>query len=270
MKNRTFKSLMDLVFPPDIYCICCGSYIEPGMPYSLCAECIEKIHWANGRNCIKCGKPLQDTFHGDRCYDCLEMQHSFRKGYTCTGYGLLERAVLMDLKYREKPYIAEFLSDAMADMISWKRKWDVVISVPISGKRMQKRGFNQADLLASGLASRLEIPYIKKALVRTRDTVPMRGLDAAQRHSNIAGAFALTPEAKASIKGRDILLVDDIFTTGSTLDECSRVLKANGASAVDVYTFAAGANRQPGADVMRDGEEPSADEQCIEYDSENK
>jgi len=252
---RWLFRLTEALFPTDIYCLCCGSVIDGSRAYALCDHCIGKVTWARGKTCAKCGKILAEDSPRTICHDCASRTHAFRKGYTCAQYNLYERAMMMDLKYRDRSYIGGKLGQAMADRMDYEAQrtgkalvYDLVIPVPLHRQRMAQRGYNQAELLAAPVARRLGSQLAADILVRSGKTQAMKELGAVERIENMRHAFAVAEGKKSALAGRTVLLVDDIYTTGATADACARVLLAAGACAVDVYTFAAGGDRRPSDD----------------------
>ena len=263
-----YKQVMRAVFPQNIYCICCDSVIDASRRYSLCDNCISKFGWVTERTCAKCGKPLSEkNYDRGLCYSCRETEHIFDKGYTCSQYGLYERALIMDLKYRDKSYIARSIGEIMADRmdaefgISDRNRyeeteaddgngfpWDAVTWVPVHKTRLEERGYDQAELLTKYFAEDLcaltwKTPGVRSLLERAKATPPMKDLGPFERRINVEGAFRVRAEdkdAKEAIDGKSILLIDDIYTTGATLDACAYALKEAGAERVDVLTFASG------------------------------
>lgn len=232
-----------MLFPSAIYCIACGSMIDKSRPYALCDNCREKFHWASGKTCEKCGKPLQENYLHDRCMDCRQTAHLFHKGYACVQYGLRERGLLLSFKYAGKAYIGEKLAEIMADRIAPEGiRPDLVIPVPLHPARKKKRGYNQAGILAKHLARRLGVPFSEKLLLRTGKTFAMSKLTPGERRRNMENAFSIAPGRASRLSGKNILLVDDIFTTGSTADACCAALLSAGAAEVNLFCFAAGAN----------------------------
>ena len=197
--RKIIEVVDEAVFPSNIYCICCGALIDGSRPYALCDECIRKFHWNTGRTCGKCGKALPDTYRGSLCYDCMQHNHYFTKGYSCLTYGLHEREVLMDFKYNGKGYIGRKFGDILYDRISCENlKIDVIIPVPISKGRMRKRGYNQSAVMARRLAQRMGVAYDERSLVRVRNTKMLRTLDPAERELALEGAFAVAGEFVAA------------------------------------------------------------------------
>ena len=283
---RISKEISEAVFPSNIYCIMCGSLIDRSRIYALCDQCIRKMHWITGSTCDCCGKALPDTYRGicsdgrRLCYDCMMRSHYFTRGWSCLSYGLHERELMMDIKYNGKGYIARKMGDVMFDRMetlidaaqegddgSFPRI-DVVIPVPVSTKRMVRRGYNQSELMAQQFVrkwrqhmqqhlhdavagnasdrSRCFCPSLEShILVRRKATVMLRSLNPEERRLALHGAFAVNPALRSRIEDKNILLIDDLYTTGATADACSKVLLEEGAAAVYLLTLCSGGNRKP-------------------------
>ncbi len=245
MIGKLKRAFLDLIYPSNIYCICCGDTIFEQALYALCKNCTEKITWANQRSCIKCGKILQDWYEPDYCMDCSHIRHSFKQGFCCVQYGELERQILHQLKYKGRGYLARKISEIMIDRIAFENlAIQYIIPVPIHRLKLKERGYNQAGLIAGNLAAGLNLPWSDKILIRVRETEPMNQLHPKERRRNMQGAFAPGKKAGELVRDKTLLLVDDIFTTGSTVDACVEVLLSMGAKEVYVFTFAAGANEK--------------------------
>lgn len=233
----------NLIYPSNIYCISCGNIIDNSRPYSLCDTCVRDLKWANKRTCQCCGKILQESYVPELCSNCLEEEHIFKKGYTCVEYTSAERDIIHNFKYKDKAYLGRNLAEILYDRIKIEEiEFDIVIPVPMYVKKQRKRGYNQAAVLAMSLAKLMELPYGGKILVRTIDTEPMSGLGAIERKSNIQHAFDVPIDKQSALSYKRVLLVDDVYTTGSTVDSCSAALLAAGAEEIFVITFASGAN----------------------------
>ena len=254
--NRWIQGLQDLVFPPQLYCLSCGALIDATRTYGLCDDCITKFNWTKGRTCGKCGKPLPAESLHDTCYDCRTTQHRFDKGYTCASYGLYERMLISEFKERGKDYAGRAIAEAMADrMRDEPLAADLITAVPAGRWKTASRGYDQTKVVARALAVRMHIPF-RELLVRTRRTKTMRTLGAGERYANVQGAFSILKGRERIIAGRSILLLDDVYTTGSTVDACAAVLKDAGAARVDVLTFAAGADVHPAFDEAESADAP--------------
>ena len=265
------RTLDEAVFPSGIYCISCGALIDASRPYSLCDDCVRKIHWITGEpredgspgTCAKCGKALNEEYHGGSagpagrlCYDCMERNHYFTRGYSCMTYGLMEREIMMDFKYHEKSYLGRHLGDILFDRmrpeIDTGLQIDVIIPVPLSRDRMRKRGYNQTLMMARRMAERWEeyakpgAPILEAGvLYRAKKTIMLRSLSPAERALALEGAFLVAEGTESRIIGKNVLLIDDIYTTGATADACSRALLEAGAKSVFMLSLASGGNRKP-------------------------
>ena len=248
MKN-IWDIFLDLIYPPDLYCICCGKIIDSTRTYRLCNECMDGIKWANGRLCAKCGKLLSASNPGNICFNCREHPHQFDHGYTCTEYGTHERAMVFALKYHSRADIGVTVGEIMADRIlaeyslsELKDMYDYVLPVPVHRSKRTARGFNQAEVIARSFSDRTKIRCDADILIRVRETHVMRSLGPDQRRENIRGAFEIRTRRIPDIEGKRVLLIDDIYTTGATVDEIAAVLKRAKAEGVDVISFASGAD----------------------------
>jgi ComF family protein len=261
--------LKNLLFPSDVYCAACGNLIDGTRPYALCDRCVREIDWLTDgiATCAVCGKALAPHRAGGVCADCREWGRGFDRGLSCCVYAGRARDLVRAMKYRDAAWIARGVADTMADR--WAQvieagpaspgSPDLVIPVPMTAAKRRKRGYDQAVLVARRLARLIGAPFAGDVLIRERDTAVMSGLGAFERRANMAGAFAMDPYARKLIAAGeldlgDILLVDDVFTTGSTADACAAVLKEAGARAVTLFTFASGADIDgPGRGSDADG-----------------
>ena len=249
--KRIGNEVLDLVYPPGLYCISCGKITDDSRTYRLCNDCMEAVNWITERHCGKCGRPLSPNDPADICFRCAVRESSdspqnFDKGHACAGYGAVEQSVIFALKYGSRPDIGDTLREVLYDrMVSEYGEdvlagmYDVVSPVPTHKDKQAVRGYNHADLMGQGFAKRAGLRYEPEIVIRTRSTIPMKGLGPEKRMANIQGAFDIRAKKLPLIAGARILLIDDIFTTGATIDEIARILKDAGASRVDFLAFAA-------------------------------
>lgn len=227
---KFMDKLLNLIYPPNLYCICCGNIIDDTRSYSMCDHCMDHIKWIS-KSEIKIKGDIND----------LEMCKSLDRVYSCSQYGIFTRNIIFNLKYNKKTYIARVLGEILADKLRENdRKYDLIIGVPMNKYKQRRRGFNHSELIAKYLGKELGIRVYMNILVRSVDTKPMRGLDAVERKYNIKNAFIISGKSDIILKGKRVLLVDDIFTTGSTAEECGRILKEAGSESVDFIAFASG------------------------------
>jgi ComF family protein len=246
--TKTARIALDLLFPPSIYCMACGNLIDASRPYALCDACRERFGWANGHTCGKCGRSLRGDDARTLCADCADGGHLFEKGFVCVAYADC-RAVLHGFKYGGRAYYGAHIARVMYDRLLWDGALrgeapgaELLLPVPMYRKKERKRGYNQADIAGRQLARLLALPYDGTLLARTRDTRVMSSLSGEERGANVRGAFALARGREDAVRGLRVMLVDDIFTTGSTIDACAEVLLAAGAASVRFIVFAAGAD----------------------------
>lgn len=228
-KNETGNWLLNAVYPRR--CPICDGLLSREELY-LCRNCVEKIHPILGARCKKCGKPVgsEEEF----CRDCSRTRHSFDRGFAPYGYhGELE-ASLMRFKYHERQEYAGFYAHAAFFYVGkqiQRRNPEVLVPVPLHPARQRQRGYNQAEVFAEKLAEEMELPMNARLIRRVKKTKRQKELGPAERRKNLEGAFALAKPGQ--MKYCRILLVDDIYTTGSTVDAIASLLKVNGAEQVD-------------------------------------
>ncbi|MEW9123757.1 MAG: ComF family protein [Thermotaleaceae bacterium] len=234
------EALLDFVYPRNIFCILCGEGIEKTERYSLCPLCKEQITFVHERTCQQCGKPLEELYLPSECPDCILSNHSFTQGYTCVIYDEEIKRLIYRFKYGKQRYLAYHLAEIMIDKLKEKEVEEIhwVLPVPLHKKRRQAREFNQSEILAKYISREMGWPMDSKNLIRMKDTQTQNQLSKEERKANMKNVFQIVQEDK--IKAKKILLIDDIYTTGSTLDSCSKVLLRAGAKEVYTLTFAAG------------------------------
>lgn len=206
----------------------------------LCDACSALVRPVGPLYCLRCGKPLPDG--GAHCYHC---RGSKAREYRCkiirsaVVFGPQVRALIHAFKYADRPYLADYLAEWMWG--AWEKYPDLagaqlLLPVPLHPKKLKKRGYNQSELLACALARRKQLPVDTRSLIRRRDTPSQTKFGREARLKNMDGAFECI--APAAVKGKVILLIDDVATTGATLEGCARALKQAGAKKVMAYTLA--------------------------------
>jgi len=268
--KKLYKIVNETVFPPK--CLVCRSFIDPPQSeengYSsavdlslniqsqverlfakyLCWDCIRGLVVVESPLCSCCGLPFESRQGIDhRCGDCSASLKKFRIARAPLVYEQIFTEVVHCYKYKGKIQLARPLAELLltAFRFFWdKDSIDVVVPVPLHLKRLRKRGFNQVYLLIRNwqtIAGQVhldlnDLQIERDVIVRNVSTVPQTGLGRRQRAANIKDAFELVDEAK--IIDKRILLVDDVYTTGATVDECARLLLHHGAAHVDVLSLA--------------------------------
>lgn len=192
--------------------------------------------------CALCGDPASGRIdHAYRCAFCVKHPVYFDAARSVARYEGAVASLVQELKYRQAVWVAEDLADFLqAGVATWypEQSFDAVAFVPLHAARRRARGYNQAAMLAAALARRMRLPLLRRTVFRVRATPTQTKLSATRRAENVHGAFAVRP--RPSLKGRRLLLIDDVMTTGATVNEVSRALKDGGASAVHVLTLARG------------------------------
>lgn len=226
----TFKHAL---FPEDITCDLCGEELTAKTRYRLCGACAEKMPFVGDHVCLVCGEPIDNE--ADYCIRCQNTDSVFKLNRSPLVYEDGARELIHQLKFGKKKYIATTLGAMMSDTyLSNRVCGEIIVPVPMSAAELKKRGFNQAELLAYDVGERLGIPVLP-SLNKVRETSAQKELGKKERAENLKGAFV---NVFSQVKGRKILLVDDVFTTGATANECASVLLKSGAKEVSVLTAA--------------------------------
>ncbi|HHY90971.1 MAG TPA: ComF family protein [Clostridiales bacterium] len=233
---------LDFVYPRNIYCIVCGIGILPSEEFSICPDCRSKIFFIEGKACLQCGKPIAESGILNTCPDCSEKKRFFTRGFSCVEYEGEIKEIIHRFKYGGQRHLMHPLGAIMVHKLKAEGLTDVdrVIPVPLHKRRERQRGFNQAELLARVIAREMGWKLDKKVLVRLQDTRSQSDLTKQERQRNVRDAFGLFPGV--SLKGEKVLLVDDIYTTGSTMDSCSRTLRQAEPAEIYILSLATGRN----------------------------
>ncbi len=234
--NQMIDAFLGTLFPRNIVCMACGEEIWTDQVYSLCPTCKGDLPWNKGLTCKMCGITVPPTA-GDRCYTCQTRRFFYDQGVSCLTYEGAAKQLIMDFKYNERTYLGIHLGDMLYDLVGASLGWDYdyIVPVPMHKSRLQVRGYNQTAILADQLSKRSGVP-VSQGLIRSKKTPRLKRLDAATRKTTLDQAFHVT--AQGMFGEKRILLVDDIVTTGATLNQCAEVLKVDGARLVDMACIA--------------------------------
>jgi competence protein ComFC len=237
------EALASLVFPAP--CRICGQMLDTGMRIPFCQVCIVGLMKSlPGPLCAQCGRPIVCTAAGQGtgerlCHMCRRGAYSFDVARSYGAYtAAMSRAVLM-LKYERVTPLGAWFAGFLARVVDRNPgafAADVLVPVPLDSTRLRERGYNQAEVIARPLARLLGIPFRSYLLVRTRPRPNKLRLTRLERWETVRGAYAT--HQRANVDKLRVLLVDDVFTTGATLDACSNALKAAGAARVVGLTVA--------------------------------
>ena len=226
--KRIYEAILDFFFPPS--CPICGETV--GKNVEPCEKCKIKIAYINYPTCLKCGKEISDEDE-EFCKDCRENKRSYQKGFPVIKYIEPMDESMAAFKYRNKRTYAKFYAREIVrkhgrEMLDIKP--DILVPVPVHKSKLHKRGYNQAEVLARELATYLNVPVEPDLIKRNIKTSPQKELGTKAREENIKKAFNSTDKI---VKYRCALLVDDIYTTGATIEACTKILHEQGIK--DVY-----------------------------------
>ncbi len=236
--DEILRDIADIIFPPQ--CISCTALLQPITEKIFCSTCREKIKFLTGSLCPICGIMFFDSPAGSHlCGNCLEKKPYFSCARAVAGYETAILNAIHQFKYGRDLSIGASLASLMADFSFPDLEftdYSLIIPVPLHIKKLRKRGFNQSIIFADAIGKKWQIPVNFSLLKRCKFTLSQTGLDKKERKRNIKGAFEVTD--KAEIIGRNILLIDDVYTTGATLNECAKILIKAGVQKVTVLTLA--------------------------------
>ncbi len=225
-------AFVDLVFPQ--VCPLCR---QPAETDRICSDCAKDFETISNPLCTICGAPFETESDNDHpCGACIKDSPSFDRAASLYYYKNSLADAIRRLKYSRKGTLAAPLAALMAEHPLLLEDYDFIAPVPLHVRRLRERGFNQSGLLAAhiGKASKIEVnPFI---LERPIPTLPQAGMKSRERTINVRGAFSI--RKGISMKGKRILLIDDVYTTGATSRECARTLKKGGAEKVNILTLA--------------------------------
>ena len=230
MNRETIK---DLLFP--LRCPVCD---EPaGGGRYICRECFQKLRFIKEPYCLTCGKALTDE--SEYCRDCMNRKHYFNKGVSVFEYGSISDS-LFRFKNSGRADYSKFYARAMVerhgDFIRAVSP-DALIPVPIHRSKLLKRGYDQSLVLCKEISDLTKIPVNDQLIMRSKKTVPLKELGLKERQNNLKGAFKLGTD---DVKLKTIMIVDDIYTTGSTIDEISRTVLAGFSCEIYFITLTVG------------------------------
>ncbi|MDR2007809.1 MAG: ComF family protein [Alphaproteobacteria bacterium] len=232
LKSIVIK-LLNFIYPPKCY-LCSADIASEG----LCSECFPKLQVAYKHYCHMCGIELKV---GDRCLGCQAKPKNFNSVSYCFVYSPEVFKLIGGFKNNDKTYMAKFLSSFMIKKVNESglaNKIDIIIPVPIHYAKLIKRKYNHTGLLAKEIAKHFNKPFRVDVLQKTKKTADQMTLGSDKRLKNIKGAFNIKKNHLQLLKDKNILLVDDVLTTGATINECAKVLKRAGCSRVHVLCFA--------------------------------
>lgn len=238
--NSILKSLIMFVYPAR--CRCCGENLDPSHGYYICSRCWNEKRFISRPYCEICGHPLNpEAALPDKIYSCkfCPKEIHFRKARSIVDYDSAVGEAIRLLKYHNKIVMAKRLGELMFELMPclFDDDYDFIIPVPIHKKKYLRRGYNQVEVIGRILSCKVGIPLETKCLIKIKDTPSQTSLDIPNRIKNVRGSFEVVDAGK--LANKKILLIDDVMTTGATVNECSRILnKKSKVKYIDVFTIA--------------------------------
>jgi ComF family protein len=217
------RALLDVIFPPR--CPFCDCVLYPG--HLVCEKCRAKVKPLKEPVCARCGKPLYSE-RIEYCGDCAKKHHIYRQGKAVYAYEGSVKNSMYRFKYNNRREYADcYAIDAAANWGAWiaRLRVDAIVPIPMYGPKKRRRGYNQAEVFARALGREVNVPVDAHLVRRVKNTRPMKELSEHARHENLKNAFQ---SDTIIVEYNRVLLVDDIYTTGSTMDAVADVLTAAG------------------------------------------
>ena len=230
MIKEIWNNFKDALFPRDIKCIACDRELSHENRYCLCDECLKSLPRSASHVCQKCGESLDSM--ADYCMSCKDhIERYFTLARAPLLYDGIVIKLIHDLKYHNKQFVGEYLSRMIVDeFIKHNFDVDVVVPIPLNPNREKQRGYNQALLISVSFEKELGLPIDTVNFVRTVDTPTQTQLSKEERKHNLEHAFKVIN--KTFFKNKKVLLIDDVYTTGATMEEASKALIDGGAKEV--------------------------------------
>jgi len=218
------RSLVRLVYPD--FCAGCNTLIETPGRYPICQSCLSGINYCEGP------------------YACVPGEGNVSSYFSLGHYEGILRNLIVNFKYHNKINLVDFFADKLIERSSQKiflspfSESDLIIPVPLHFNKAKERGFNQAELLGMALSRRTGIPMVCDAVIRHKETVPQNKLKIEERFSNLYGAFSLNRTKSSFLKNKNVIIIDDVLTTGATVENLARTIKLAGSSNIFAVTIA--------------------------------
>ena len=234
--KSVFSAAADVVLPP--LCFHCSEPLD--QHGGLCSDCWSELNFIRMPQCVRCGYPFEFDMESDSlCGACLKRTPSYDQARSALTYDDQSRSMVLSMKYSDRSEglgsFSKWMTQVGQNMIT---ESDLIVPVPLHPRRLWKRRFNQSALMAEKIGRLNKRPVDSLSLRRHKATEIQGGLSRRERHLNVRGAFHVSSKAKQKLNGKTILLIDDVMTTGATVEACSRTLKNAGATKVNILTLA--------------------------------
>jgi len=221
--KKNFRKGIEIIYPST--CPICSQVLDKKFNKKnyICEQCSKKLSYIESPRCLKCGKPV-DNAETEFCYDCSRVKHIYSQGVGVWAYTNEIKNSIYQFKYHNKREYGEFYGYEVKNRYeSIIKSWnaDVLIPVPLHKSKLRKRGYNQAEIIAKSIGTFLDIPVDSQLLNRKKKTLAQKELNDKERLKNLENAFIIGGKV---VKYKNVIIVDDIYTTGTTIDACSKIL----------------------------------------------
>lgn len=234
--REKLERILRKIFVDECNCIVCGEELENPNRFGLCPKCAEVLPYNDNKTCIKCGKPIYSE--ADYCMICRDNVRYFDSARSPLIYKDSVKNLILAFKFGKARWLGIYLAQFLADTYSMNSyKCDLIVPIPLSPQRMKQRGYNQSEELSKRLSKLISLPYNTQILIKPLENAQQAKLSARERQENVKGVYKV--KNRSIVKGKSILLIDDVCTTGSTLSEAAKVLKGAGAKRVDCISVGA-------------------------------
>jgi ComF family protein len=232
-----WQSFLRLIYPAN-----CATCKIPLLLYEsyLCSHCTLMIKPLKDPKCARCVRPLPPYGIARKmCTTCASHRPFYHRGFSLVPYESQVKTIFHEIKFQKKPWLLKVFLNLLSDFSGTAVRlsdYDLIVPVPLDWQKELERGFNQAESIAKMLQKQINYQIPIRQILKKKKTTPQSQLRRADRLVNLNGAFSI--RKRANLKGSHVLIVDDIFTTGSTINECAKLLREHGAEQVDFFTIA--------------------------------
>lgn len=247
--KKRFSGFLQEIFVDKYNCLICDDELQKTTAYGLCLACFDKLEFIKDGICKKCGR--KQSNEADFCLTCQEHKRCFDFARSCVVYNDMAKELVRGIKFGHKKYFGKYLSAYLIDR--YKEVYgniaiDCIVPVPLSKERRKERGYNQAEIIARYLAEAIQIPLDSTLVEKVLPNKEQAKLSGKEREENVVGVYEVA--RKEDVTGKNILIVDDVMTTGSTLSELARILKQAKANEVFALTFASTSYKTQGETLV--------------------
>ncbi len=234
--HKIKEFLLNLVYPKHMACIFCDEELDDHSSNDTCYECLHGLPFIS-RACVRCGASISDNNEGI-CLNCKANNFEYDIARAVFTYDDKMVSAIHKYKYGRQRYLLEPFGEYLSKYLAtWNIQPDYITAVPLHPNRESERGYNQAKCMAQVVANNYDIPYID-VCIKVKDNPRQASLPLKERRDNVKDAYKLAPNMRKVIKNKSILLIDDVYTTGSTVSEIAKVMKSAGTKSVYVLTLA--------------------------------